>query len=223
MNTKKQKSRSFVVVGLGTFGSTIASELAKFGNHVLGIDSDERAVSHLADTLDEVVIADGREEEALREAGVENYDVAIVAIGENLEANVLCTMNLKLLGVSTLWVKALNRTHQRILYKLGADRIILPEQEIGQHIAQMLHNPLVRDYLNLGNGYFVVDFQVPDSLNGKRAEDCNLDEEYHIRCLGLMRDGEYISCYTGRVELHTDDKLLLLGRQEHLRAFGDSL
>lgn len=217
------KDRSFAVIGLGTFGSTVASELARFGNHVLGIDSDEKNVSRLADTLTEAVIADGRDEEALRQASVGNYDVAIVAIGEELEANLICTMNLKLLGVPTIWVKAINRTHHRILTKLGADKVVLPEQEIGQHIAQMLHNPLVRDYLSLGNGYYVVDFWVPEQLDGQIFKELKLSDRFGIRCLGSMRGADFLSSEIGETELRTDDKLLLLGRRENLRSFADSL
>jgi len=87
-----ERNRSFAVIGLGTFGSTVATELSKFGNHVLGLDVDERRVARQADALAEAIIADGRDEDALREAGVGNYDVGVVAIGEDLEANILCTM-----------------------------------------------------------------------------------------------------------------------------------
>jgi trk system potassium uptake protein TrkA len=217
------KFRSFAVIGLGNFGTTVASELTRLGNHVLGIDSDEASVSRLADTLTEAVIADGRDEEALREAGVGNYDVAVVAIGENLEANVLCTMNVKLLGVKTVWVKALSRTHHRILARLGADRVINPEEEIGQHIAQMLHNPLVHDYLHIGNGYHVVNVRVPEGLEGSTVGALGLAEDYELRCLGLMRGSEYVDCADAGTVLHADDKLLLLGRDQNLRRFGDTL
>ncbi|WP_249139056.1 TrkA family potassium uptake protein [Actibacterium sp. MT2.3-13A] len=220
---KTLKTRSFAVIGLGTFGSTVASELARFGNPVLGIDTDERNVSRLADTLSEAIIADGRDEAALREAGVGNYDVAIVAIGEDLEANILCTMNVKLLGVKTIWAKALSRTHHRILSKLGADRVILPEQEIGQHIAQMLHNPLVRDYVSLGNGYHVVDLRVPPQLDGKPIGDAAIFKKYELRPLGAMRDSQFLSCESGDLELREGDKLLVLGRRTDLRSFGDDL
>jgi trk system potassium uptake protein TrkA len=219
----RQKSRSFAVIGLGTFGTTVASELARFGNHVLGIDTVDRNVSRVADTLAEAVIADGRDEQALREAGVGNYDVAVIAIGEELEASILCTMNAKLLGVPTIWVKAMSRTHHRILTKLGADRVIQPEQEIGRHIAQMLHNPLVRDYVSLGNRFHVVDFRVPDSLEGKRVDGLGLRDKFELRALGLMRGSEFLSCDSGALELKADDKLLLLGRRENLRRFADGL
>lgn len=216
-------SRSFAVIGLGTFGSTVASELARFGNPVLGIDTEERNVARLADTLSEAIIADGRDEIALREAGVGDYDVAVVAIGEDLEANILCTMNVKVLGVETIWVKALNRTHHRILSKLGADRVILPEQEVGQHIAQMLHNPLVRDYVSLGNGFHVVEMIVSDRMAGKTLTETELAETYDLRALGAMRGTAFLSCDDGTLRLEQGDNLLLLGKRAELRRFGDAM
>lgn len=218
-----RKKRNFVVIGLGTFGSTIARELAEFGDHVLGIDIDDKAISAVADDLDEAIIADGRDEEALRQAGVDAYDVVVIAIGEDLESNVLCTMNVKLLGVDTVWVKAFSRTHHRILSRLGADRVIHPEQEVGLHVAQMLHNPLVRDYLSLGNGFYIVDLKVPESLHGKRLDELELDRHDGLHCLGLMRGSEFIDLGRPETELEADDKLLLLGRRSELREFAERL
>lgn len=217
-----ENARSFAVIGLGTFGSTVASELARFGNPVLGIDIDERRVAAIADTVTEAIIADGRDEDALREAGVGVHDVAVVAIGEDLEANILCTMNVRMLGVKEVWVKAISRTHHRILAKLQVDRVILAEQEMGQHVAQMLHNPLVRDYVSLGNGYHVVDLRVPEELQGVAINDHDLLSPYELISLGAMRGGEFIPCGDGRA-LEADDKLLLLGKRQNLRDFGDSL
>jgi trk system potassium uptake protein TrkA len=132
-------------------------------------------------------------------------------------------MNAKLLGVKAVWVKALNRTHHRILAKLGADRVVQPEQEIGQHIAQMLHNPLVRDYVSLGNGFHVVNMLTPERLAGQRLGELRLAERFDLRCLGLMRGTEYLDCAAQDQELKTDDRLLLLGRRPNLRAFADAL
>ena len=215
--------KSFAIIGLGTFGSTVAAELVRFGNHVLGIDIDEKRVSRMAHTLSEAMIADGRDELALRETGVGHYDVVVIAMGEDLEASILCTMNARMLGAKTIWVKASSRTHHRILSKLGADRIIHPEEEMGQHIAQMLHNPLVRDYVSLGNGFHVVNMIVPDHLDGKSVASLKLDSEYNLRCLGLMRGSEFVSCDNGAAQLHPDDKLLLLGKRTALRTFSDSV
>lgn len=217
-----ESNRSFAVIGLGTFGSTISTELVRFGNHVLGIDHDERRVRRFVEELSEAVIADGTDEDALREAGVGQYDVAVVAIGEDLEASILCTMHLKVLGVPCIWVKAISRTHHRILTRLGADRVLQPEQEIGRHVAQVLHNPSVRDYVSLGNGFYVVDFLVPKKLDGRTLGDVGRLDKFEIFALGLMRGTEFHPC-DDDLRLEEDDKLLLLGRRQNLREFGDSL
>ena len=219
----RNHNRTFVIIGLGTVGSTVASDLVRYGNHVMGIDINEKSVAALSDTLSEAVIADGRDEEALREAGVDKFDVALIAIGEDLEANILCTMNVKMLGVKTVWVKAINKTHHRILTKLEPDRVILPEQEIGQHIAQKLHNPAVRDYLSLGNGMHVINFQTPDSLHGKTVDSLDLEKAHELRCLGLSRGSDFISCESGAVTIAEGDRLLILGRRENLRKFSDGV
>lgn len=217
------KTRNFVVIGLGTFGRTIATDLVGYGNFVLGIDQDEDKVNALASELSEAVIADGRDEEALREAGVDQYDAAVVAIGEDLESNVLCTMNLKLLGVQKIWAKALSRTHHRILTRLGAHRVIHPEQEMGQHVAEMLHNPLVRDYLSLGNGSYIVDLRVSESLEGLSLSELDLEADGGVFCVGVMRGSQYIDRADETIRLEEDDKLLLLGGRDELRSFADSL
>ena len=216
-------NRTFAVIGLGTFGGTVAADLARFGNRVLGIDFDEARVGQLADALAEAVIADARDEDALEEAGVGGYDVALIAIGERLEAAVLATMNVKLLGVPCVWVKATERTHHRIMVKLGADRVIEPEREIGRHIAQMLHNPLVRDYVSLGNGFHIVDVRVPKALDGARLAELDVAGRFELRCLGVMRGPHFLEATDAEVRLEADDMLLLLGRRQELRAFADSL
>lgn len=217
------KKRNFVIIGLGMFGRTIATQLVSFGNHVLGIDSNEARVNDVIDELSEAVIADVRDDESLREAGVDQYDVAVIAIGDDLESNVLCTMNVKLLGVETIWAKAMSPTHHRILDRLGADRVIHPEEEIGEHVAQMLHNPLVRDYLDLGEGNYLVDLSIPEDLEGERLEKLKLAEHENIRLVGIMRGDEYLDGQDDETLLKNEDKLLLLGRRDPLRDFSDSL
>lgn len=213
---------SFVVIGLGSFGTTVATELTRFGNRVAGVDSDERTVSQLADTLASAIILDATDEGALREAGIDRYDVALVAIGDNLEASILTVMNLKLLGIETIWVKASSKAHHRILAKLGVDRVILPEQEMGRHIAQMLNNPAVQDYVSLGNGYVVVTIAIPEHLSGHELASLGLGETHDLRLLGVMRGTEFRHSAKDAL-LETDDKLILLGKRGDVRTFGDSL
>lgn len=218
-----ERSRTFAVIGLGAFGGTVARELARFGNHVLGIDLDERRASQFAEVLHQVKIADCSDEASMRAAGVDQFDVALIAMGADLQASILCTMNARMLGVGTIWVKAQSRTHHRILMHLGADRVIQPEHEMGQHIAQMLHNPAMWDYVSLGNGFHVVNIIVPARLDGKLLSSLGLFEKYGLRTLGMMRGPEYVPCNAQDPTLRREDKLLILGKRPDLRRFGDTL
>lgn len=218
-----KENRSFTVIGLGAFGSAVASELSRFGNKVMGVDLDEKRVAQMAATLDSCVILDTTDDAALREAGVDQYDVALIAIGRDIQASILTTMNMKMLGVETIWVKASNKTHHRILSKLGADRVILPEQEMGRHVAQMLNNPVVQDYVGLGNGYSVVNIVIPERLKGKPLKALGIGAKFDLRLLGLMRGTEFRDCTDQDVMLEEADKLIVLGKRPELRRFGDAL
>ncbi len=218
-----KETRSFAVIGLGAFGSAVAAELARFGNQVIGVDLDERRVAQMAATVSSAVILDTTDDMALKEAGIDQYDVALIAIGRDIQASILTTMNLKMLGIGTIWVKASNKTHHRILSKLGADRVILPEQEMGKHIAQMLNNPVVQDYVSLGNGFSVVNVVIPARLDGQTIAALGIGKIHDLRLLGLMRGSEFLLADTADMTLRADDKLLLLGKRPDLRRFGDAL
>ncbi|PVA10809.1 TrkA family potassium uptake protein [Pelagivirga sediminicola] len=220
---KEARHDTFAIIGLGNFGSTVATELMRFGNHVIGMDHDEHAVNAQAETLSQALIVDARDEAALREAGVADCHIALIAIGDDLESSILAAINVKTLGVPVVWAKAMSKTHHRILSKLKVDRIIHPEVEVGQHIAQVLHNPLVRDYVSLGNGFNVVNFRIPESLEGKTLSDIPYDEKYDLRCIGAMRGTEWLGCDGDDVTLRKDDLLLLLGQRPNLRSFAASL
>lgn len=219
----KIRTRNFVVIGLGTFGTTVATELMRFGNYVLGIDRDESAVSLLADKLSNAVIADGRIEGAFKDLGLDAYDVAIIAMGENLEGSVVTALSLRLAGVPEIWAKATSRMHHRILSRIGVDRIIHPEEEMGRHIAQMLNNPMVRDYVSLGNGFHIVNIIVPVRLAERSLVSLNLMDKFGLRCVGVMRGTNYKGDDATDCALQENDRLLLLGERTNLRRFADGV
>lgn len=218
-----RRNRTFAVVGLGTFGSTVATELVRFGNDVVGIDIDRKVANDLADDLSQVLILDSKDEAALREAGVGDCDAAVVAMASDLEASILTAVNLKLIGVPKVWAKALNRTHHRILTKLGVDRVIHAEEEIGRSIAQILHNPYIRDYASLGNGFHVVNFSAPESLAGRTAGDLHLMHRHDVRLIGVMRGTDWLGAESCAEPFKEDDRLILLGTRANLRAFAETL
>ena len=216
-------NRSFLVIGLGTFGSTLASELHRFGNDVTGVDIDEGVVADAAATIGSALIVDARSEGALREAGAGEVDVGVVAAASDLELSVMATINLKMLGVPQVWAKATSRTHHRILSKLGVDRVIHPEEEVAGRIAQILHNPQVHDWMGLGNGLSVVSFEAADALDGRSIADLRLAKRFDLRCLGVMRGTEFIGSDQAPCVLEAGDRLVLMGRRGALRDFADSL
>lgn len=217
------KSRTFAIIGLGTFGGTVAKDLQRFGNEVIGIDVNERYVSPLVDDLSQALILDARDDGALREAGIDSVDVGLVAIGTDIEASVLAAINLKTIGVPTIWAKATTKNHHRILSKLGVDRVIHPEREVGQQVAQVLNNPLVRDYVSLGNGQHVVNFRVPASLQGKSLSDLSFGKDHDLRCIGVLRGTEFVGHQGSECVIEEDDLLLLLGSRQDLRDYAATL
>jgi trk system potassium uptake protein TrkA len=211
----------YAVIGLGTFGSTVARELERLGNEVIGIDTDESRVGPIAAELSHAVTADARDERVLRELGLAEHDGVVVAIGEDLEANILCTLALKSLGVRSVWVKALSPVHHRILEQLGADRIVNPEQHVGLHVARTMIYPNVLDYISLGGDDYIVEIDVPDSLDGKPLPDLQLAERYQIEVAALKREGQPATVKAlQNCVLRSADRLVLLGTLSALRRFG---
>ncbi|MCB8837395.1 TrkA family potassium uptake protein [Aurantimonas sp. VKM B-3413] len=214
----RARHRSFAVIGLGSFGSTVATALAGSGDDVVGIDIDETRVRQHADDLSQALIIDARDEDALAEAGLAEHDVVLVAIGEDLEASVICTMNLKLIGAKCIWVKAFSKTHHRILSRLGADRVIQPERDTGLHVAETLHSPFVSDFMSLGNGFHVVNIVIDEEIAGRKIGDLGKTDGETLRVVGVMRGARSIECRED-LTLEENDRLLLLGRRNDLRRF----
>jgi trk system potassium uptake protein TrkA len=217
------KTGTYAVIGLGTFGATVAKNLSRFGNHVIGIDISDRRVSAIVEDIGQGLIIDAREDGALREAGIEDVDAALVAMGSDIEASLLSVINLKTIGVKTIWAKATTKNHHRILSKLGVERVIHPEKEVGEQVAQMMHNPHVRDFMRIGTGQFVVNFRVPENLHGKKLKDVWKLKEYDLRCIGVLRGTDFLSHDGDGSVLEEDDLILLLGNRGDLRAFASSI
>ena len=140
-----------------------------------------------------------------------------------LESSVVSAISVRMAGVEEIWAKAVSRTHHRILSKIGVDRIINPEEEMGRHIAQMLNNPLVRDYVSLGNGYHVVNIVVPKRMAGQKLHELKVGERFELRCLGVMHGSEFKGDQNHDCTLAEDDRLMLLGQRANLRRFADTV
>jgi len=150
------KSRNVAIIGLGTFGVSVARELTRMGDNVLGIDDDPARVSMICDEIKSSIQVDATDDKALSQCALETYDAVLVSIGENTEASILAAMNVIELGCRQVWVKAQTETQRKILKAIGVHHVVLPEQRFGTHIAQIIHNPHLEDFISLGDGQYIV-------------------------------------------------------------------
>ncbi len=207
---------NITVVGLGAFGSTVALELARLGYEVLGIDLNSGRINAIADQIAQAVVADARDERILRELGVHESDVVVVAIGEDIEANILTTLVVKAMPKPKVWAKALNHNHHRILEKLGADHIVHPEYEMGLRVARTLIYPEVMDYISLGDDQFISEVRASERLRGKTLDALHL-EEHGVQCLMVKHAGLAMAPAPVQHHFELGDQIVLLGTLGHLR------
>ncbi len=213
----------FAVIGLGRFGASAALELVRMGHSVLGVDGEAKLVEKYADRLTRTIIADVSDSATVEELGLENYDVVLVAIGENLQASLLCVVHLKSLGIQNVWVKASSHSHHLILNKLGVSRIIHPEEEMGLRVAQALSYPMVNDYIPLGNGEFVVEIRVSERLEGKTLASIVSGDPTLPQALLLKHRSQALLHPPEDHILHANDILVMYGSLDALRALAPRL
>lgn len=182
--------KSYIVVGLGRFGSHVARRLYSLGCEVLAMDVRAELVQQIANDVTHAVVGDAQDKEVLKALGVRNLECAVVAIGDDLSSSVLATMNLKELGVPYLVCKAHDETHRRVLEKLGADQVVIPEQENGDRLARSLSNPNVLDYIELSDEYSIIEVPTPSSWWGKTLKELNVRAKLGANIIAIRREGK---------------------------------
>mgnify|MGYP003110252940 FL=1 len=213
----------FGVIGLGRFGARTSKELLDLGHRVIGVDSDEKAVEAMADVLTHSAIADVTDEKALEELDLTNCEVVLVAIGEDLQASLLCVLHLKTIGVKEIWAKATSKSHHQILSKLGVKRIIHPEEEMGIRVAQSLNYPMVNEYMSLGNNWFCVEISIGEYLKGKTLEDIMPDESEFFHVLLIKRRDEVTVTPSLSMTLEGNETLVMAGSLKALKSVAPKL
>lgn len=209
-----------VVIGLGRFGSSLALELMRGGYDVLGIDADQRIVQRYADELTHAAVADTTDAEAMRQLGVPEFPVAVVGIGDNLEASILTTAVLVDLGVPNIWSKATSREQGRILERIGAHHVVLPEFDMGERVAHLVTGRML-DFIEFEDGYALAKSRAPEEVVGRRLGDSRLRSRYGVTVVGVKRSGEGFTHATEDTVIEPGDVLILSGKTRDVERVAD--
>jgi trk system potassium uptake protein TrkA len=212
----KKTKKQFVVVGLGRFGCSVAETLCQAGEEVLGIDRRMDLVEDMKDRITQAVQLDAMDADALKALGVQDFDVAFVTMGSDIKASGTITMLLKELGVKHVIAKASDEFHGRMLEKLGADKILFPERDMGRRIAHNLVSGNIIDYLELSQDFSMAEILPEPTWVGKTLKDLDMRSKMGINVVAI-RNGEVLNAMpTMNTVIHENDILLVVSSEENL-------
>ena len=203
--------KSFIIIGLGRFGSEAALSLCRQGCEVLAVDTHSELVQQISQDVTHAVVADARDKDVLRALGVKDFDCAVVAIGGSLGDSVLATLNVKELGVPRVVCKAHDETHRQVLRKLGADQVVIPEQEQAARLAKSLSSYNVLDYIELSDEYGIIEVPAPKSWMGKSLKELNVRAKLGVNILAIKQNDTINVSPAADYPIGADDILVVLG------------
>nr|WP_213975483.1 TrkA family potassium uptake protein [Tepidanaerobacter acetatoxydans] len=208
--------KQFIVIGLGRFGLSLAETLYDLGHDVLGIDIDEEIIQNVVDSITHAVKADATDENALKALGVRNFDVAVVSIGNDIQASILITLILKEMGIKYVVAKAQNELHGKVLHKIGADRIVFPERDMGIRVAHNLTLPNILDYIQLSPEYSIIEISAISSWFNKSLSQLDIRRKYGLNVIAIKRDGDVIISPSGDDVILKGDVLAVVGKKRDI-------
>ncbi len=214
----KEKENEFAIIGLGRFGGSLARRLEALGHPVLGIDIDPRVAKDISDEITETVVLDATDEDALRQVDIAAFRTIVVAVSGNFEADALITSTLKNLGIPNVICVSNSNRHREILLRIGADRVILPDEESGYQLADELSIPGMLERLHLSQDYSLIEIKTPPVLAGKAIDAC---EPYEVIVVLILRGDELIVNPDQSTQLQADDILVLVGEKRRLAEFSN--
>ena len=210
--------KSYIVIGLGRFGAEMAVKLYECGEDVLAVDTDESLVDKIADRVTRAVAADAKDVDVLKKLGAGNFDRAVVAVGSDLAASALITMNLKSLGVPYILCKAHDDTYREILEKLGATRVIIPEREMADKLSLGLTSAGIMEYIEISDEYGIVEMAPPEAWIGKCIRNLDLRRKYNANVIALRQGDELCIPPDIDAELDENTTLVMLGSYEMINS-----
>ena len=220
---KGSKGQQYCVIGLGRFGSSLGKELVELGYEVLGIDQNEELVDDMSSVLTHTVCADSTDEDALRALGIRNFDCCIVAIGGDIQSSIMTAILVKDSGVGKVVVKAVSELHGRVLEKLGVDRVIYPERDMGIRVAHQLVSPNLLDYIELSSEYAVAELSVPQCLAGKSLSQIDSRKRYGCSIVAINKPQGIIIAPKAEAILAEKDIMVVIGTNEGIENFENAV
>lgn len=208
--------KQFVVIGLGRFGSSIARTLYNLGYDVLGIDNNEEIVHSMADSITHAVEADATDENTLKALGVRNFDVGIVSIGQDIQASILITLILKEMGIKYVVAKAQNELHGKVLYKIGADRVVFPERDMGVRVAHNLVSSNILDYIELSPDFSIVEIAAIPEWFDRTLKDLDMRVRHGLNVMAIKRKEEVIVSPKADDVILEGDILVVVGQNKDI-------
>jgi len=212
-------SKQFAIIGMGRFGSSVARTLYELDFEVMGIDENEERINENIQYVTHAVVADTTDERALKELGIRNFDVVVVAIGVDIQASILTVLTLKELGVKKIVAKAQNERHGQVLYKVGADRVVFPERDMGVRVAHNLISANVLDFNELAEDYSVAEVMVSPRMVGKSLRQLNLRALYEVNVIAIKSGDKFNITPNPDDLIQVGDVLVVIGNNKDLQTF----
>ncbi|WP_326514430.1 TrkA family potassium uptake protein [Clostridium intestinale] len=209
-------NKQFLVIGLGRFGSAVAKTLFTMGHDVLAIDIDEDIVQEISDHVTHAIQLDATDESALKTIGINNFDVAVVTIGSNIQASVMITLVLKELGIKFIVCKGDSDLHAKVLYKIGADRVIQPEKDMGTRVAHNLASSNILDYIELSPEYSIIEIEAPREWFNHTLKELNLRSKYGLNVMAIKHNSKIKISLTAEDVIKENDIIVAMGSSEEL-------
>lgn len=210
--------KSYLVIGLGRFGASVATELFKLGHEVLAVDNCEENVNHVAGSVTHAITCDARDEATLKTLGVSNFDCAIVGIGSDVAASVMTTVMLKELGASQVICKANSELHKTVLEKVGADKVVFPEREMAHKLAQGLSSANIFDFIELSDNFGIAEIEVPSSWTGRSIGSIGIRARFGVNIIAVKEGREVCVAPGAEYVLKKTSVLVLVGRYSDIEA-----
>ncbi|AQS54909.1 MAG: potassium channel family protein [Planifilum sp.] len=209
--------KQFAVIGLGRFGGSVARALCEMGYEVLVVDKNEQRIQDFSNIATHAVVADTTDEEALNALGIRNFDIVVVAIGEDIQSSILTTLILKELDVQTVVVKARNALHGKVLYKIGADKVVYPERDMGIRVVHSLISPNILDIIELADDYSIVEIHAGEFFSGKTLKDLDIRAKFGCNVMAIKSGDRINIAPLASDRINEGDILVVIGHNDDLQ------